>query len=136
MVSYKISDIEGIGPKLSIKLERVGITNLDSLLQACATKKGREEVSLKTGITEEKLHRWVNMADLYRIQGIGIEYTELLEAAGVDALDELKTANPQWLHERMKKINSSKKFVLQVPSLEEIGKFIEQARSMDPVVMN
>ena len=136
MTSHKISDIEEIGPKLIIKLARAGITDQHSLLSACATKKGREEISLKTGIKKEKLLKWVNTVDLYRVEGVDIESIELLEAVGVEALDELKKFHPMSLYEKMKKINSTKKIVLQIPSLEETKKLIEQASKMNTVVMN
>lgn len=135
-MSYNISDIEGIGPKLSVKLERVGITTVQSLLKECSTKSGRKNISAKTGIAEEKLLKWVNMVDLYRVEGIGIEYTELLEAAGVEAIDELKKADPEWLYEKMQKINSTKKFVLTAPSRDQVEGFVQFARSIKPMVMN
>ena len=135
-MSYKISDIEGIGPKLIIKLEKAGITSIDSLLKACSTRSGRVEVSLRTGISEDKLLKWVNMADLYRVNGIGIEYTELLEAAGIEAIGTLKGADPERLYEKMVKVNSSKKFVLQVPTLEEVANFVNGAKKISSAVLS
>ena len=136
VMSMKISDIEGIGPKLCIKLEKVGISNVEHLLKNCSSSKGRREVSIKTGISEEKLLKWVNMIDLFRVNGLGIEFSELLEAAGVEAINELRSVDPEKLHEKMMKVNSAKKFVLQVPSLQEVQQFVNNAKILEPVVLN
>ena len=37
---------------------------------------------------------WANVADRMRIKGISKEYAELLQAAGVDTVKELKYRNP------------------------------------------
>lgn len=136
MTNYSISDIEGIGPKLCVKLEKAGISLLSELFDACSTKKGRKLLSDKTGISEEKLLKWVNIADLYRVQGVGAEYTELLEASGVEAINELQEINPERLYEKMVKVNSAKKFVLQVPSMQEITSIIQNAKSVKSLIMN
>ena len=136
METIRISDIEGIGPKLCIKLEKIGITNIDGLLKNCSTHKGRKETSLRTGIAEEKLLKWVNMIDLFRIEGLGIEFSELLEAAGVEAITELREMDPEKLHDKMIKVNSTKKFVLQVPTVGKIQEFIHNAHYLDPIVLN
>lgn len=136
MLSLKISDIEGIGPKLCIKLEKVGILTIDDLLQTCSTSRGRKEIALKTGISEDKLLKWVNMIDLFRVDGLGLEYSELLEASGVEAIDELKNMDPEKLHDKMVKVNSTKKFVLQVPSLQEVQQFVINAKTLEPYVLN
>ncbi|MGC8857153.1 MAG: DUF4332 domain-containing protein, partial [Anaerolineae bacterium] len=84
-----IMDIEGIGEKYAEKLRAAGIRTTEALLQKAATAKGRKEMAAQTGIEESKLLEWVNRADLYRIRGIGSEYSDLLEAAGVDTVPEL-----------------------------------------------
>ena len=136
MMSLKISDIEGIGPKLCIKLEKAGIGTVDDLLRTCSTSRGRREIAEKTGISEDKLFKWVNMIDLFRIEGLGLEFSELLEASGVEAIDELKNMDPEKLHDKMLKVNSTKKFVLQVPSLQEVQQFVIHAKTLEPYVLN
>ena len=136
VMTINIAEIEGIGPKLCIKLEKAGIRTVDSLVGFCSSQKGRKEVSLKTGISEEKLLKWVNMIDLFRIEGLGIEFSELLEASGVEAIGELGKMDPEKLHDKMLKVNSTKKFVLQVPSLQEVQQFVSFAKSMRPIVLN
>lgn len=136
MLAYNVADIEGIGPKLCIKLEKVSIKTVEDLLMSCSTPQGRREVSLKTGISEAKLLKWVNMIDLFRVDGIGIEHSELLEASGVEAINQLRSTDAEKLHERMIRVNSSKRFVLQVPSLSEIQNYIRNAQEVHPLVMN
>jgi len=89
-----IVDIEGIGEVFTKKLKSVGISTTEALLEAGGTAKGRTELASKTGISEAKILEWVNRSDLYRIKGVGSEYSDLLEAAGVDTVVELAKRVP------------------------------------------
>ena len=101
MANYKIEEIEGIGPVLGEKFRTAGVKNTDTLLERGATKKGRKELAETTGISEAKVLTFVNMADLFRINGVGEEYAELLEAAGVDTVPELAQRNAENLTAKM-----------------------------------
>ena len=131
-MKYKIEKIEGIGPAYGAKLEAVGIKTTDDLLGKCSNPKGRKETAEKTGIKEAVILKWANMADLMRISGIGEEYSELLEAAGVDTVKELKHRNPENLAAKMKEINDEKKLTRAVPSPKEVTRWVEQAKSLEP----
>ena len=106
-----IVDLEGVGPVYAGKLEAVGAKTVESLLDWGATAKGRKDIATRTGIEEAKILKWVNMADLYRIKGIGSEYSELLEAAGVDTVVELSKRVGANLFAKMEEINAAKKLV-------------------------
>jgi predicted flap endonuclease-1-like 5' DNA nuclease len=110
MVVYmaKIEEIEGIGPVYAKKLIEAGIKTTDDLLEACATPKGREDLAAKTGISSKLILEWVNLADLMRIKGIGEEYSDLLEEAGVDTVAELARRDPDNLHAKLLEINEKK----------------------------
>lgn len=131
-MKYKVEKIEGIGPAYGSKLEAVGIKTTDDLLEKCANPKGRKEIAEKTGIKEATILKWANMADLMRISGIGEEYSELLEAAGVDTVKELKHRNPENLAAKMKEINDEKKLTRAVPSPKEVTRWVDQAKSIEP----
>ncbi len=131
-MKYKVEKIEGIGPAYGEKLEAVGIKTTDDLLEKCSNPKGRKETAEKTGIKESVILKWANMADLMRISGIGEEYSELLEAAGVDTVKELKHRNPENLAAKMKEINDEKKLTRAVPSPKEVTRWVEQAKSLEP----
>ena len=133
-MGYKITDIEGIGPKYGAKLGEAGITNTDHLLRDCASKKGRKETAAKTGFSESQLLKWANMADLMRISGVGEEYSELLEAAGVDTVKELKMRRPDNLTAKMKEVNEAKKLVRQAPAESQVTKWVEQAKTLEPMI--
>ncbi len=132
LVTYKIEEIEGIGPVYAEKLGAAGITTTDQLLEACADPKGRADMAGKCDIEQKRILRWANMADLMRISGVGEEYSDLLEAAGVDTVKELRTRVAANLHAKMVEVNEAKKLVRQVPAETQVTKWVEQARDLDP----
>jgi len=103
---------------------------LDDLLLKCATPAGRKEVASKSGLAEEKILKWTNMADLFRIKGVGEEYADLLEAAGVDTVPELSQRSAANLWAEMTKVNESKKLVRALPTEDKVGDWIEQAKKL------
>ena len=101
-MTKKISEIEGIGPAFSAKLEKAGITTVEGLLEKGGTKAGRKAISSESGLDDGKILDFVNMADLFRIKGIGSQFAELLKASGVDTVKELRNRNPASLHTKWK----------------------------------
>lgn len=130
----KVSEIEGVGPAYAEKLATAGVDTINELLSTAAAKKGRAELAEKTGISESHLLRWVNHADLMRIKGIGPQFSELLEAAGVDSVPELSHRNAANLHTKMVEVNEAKNLVNRVPSETELQGMIDEAKTLDKVV--
>ncbi len=130
----KLTTIEGIGPALEAKLQAAGLNSIEGLLKVCCTAGGRKDISAKTSIEEKKLLRFANHADLMRVKGIGGEYSELLEASGVDSCSELKMRRPDNLTAKMEEVNAAKKLVRQVPSLKVVQGWVEQAKALPKVV--
>lgn len=130
----KLTNIEGIGTTNVQKLKKVGITTTDALLEKGALPKGRTEICEMTGINEKQILHWVNLADLFRIKGVGEEYSDLLEAAGVDTVPEMAQRNPESLYNTLVTVNTQKKLVRQVPSQSTIANWIEHARALPRVV--
>ena len=126
--SARVEEIEGIGPTYAKKLKDARIKTTDELLGAGGTKQGRKELSEKTGISETIILEWVNMADLFRIKGIGEEYSDLLKEAGVSTVVELARRNPENLHETLVGVNEAKKLVRRTPTLNQTKDWIEQAK--------
>ncbi len=130
----EIEYVEGIGPAYGARLREIGILTGAILLQQGSTPKGRAQIVEKSGIRHDLVLTWVNHADLYRIKGIGSEYAELLEAAGVDTVLELASRNPNNLFDKMAALNVEKKLVRQIPSLSSVKNWIDQAKSLPRMV--
>lgn len=130
----KIIDLEGVGPVYAEKLIGAGIKTVEALLKAGGTAKGRAELAEKTGLAKEKILEWTNYADLYRIKGIGEEYSQLLEAAGVDTVKELAQRKAENLHAKMAEVNAEKKLVRQLPTLKMVEGWVEQAKALPRAV--
>jgi len=130
----KIVDIEGIGPAYAAKLQAAGIATTEALLKAGATPKSRKELAEKSGISGDLILEWVNHSDLYRIKGVGSEYSDLLEEAGVDTVVELAHRNAQNLLEKMTEANAQKNLVRRLPTQGMVAKWIEQAKALPRAV--
>jgi predicted flap endonuclease-1-like 5' DNA nuclease len=133
-MNYPIRRIEGIGPVHAGKLAVAGIRNTRGLLEKCATAGGRKAVAEATGLDESQLLAWANMADLMRISGVGEEYSELLEAAGVDTVKELRHRRADHLSAKMAEVNAARRLTRQLPSERQVASWVEQAKSLDPMI--
>lgn len=129
-----LKQIEGIGEKYAQKLKEVGVTSVEALLKQGATPKGRAEIAEKSGISETLILEWVNHADLFRIKGVGEEYADLLEEAGVDTVIELGKRNPDNLYQALISVNQAKKLVRQLPTSKQVKDWVEQAKMLPRVV--
>jgi predicted flap endonuclease-1-like 5' DNA nuclease len=126
----KLSFVEGIGPAYEEKLSALGIKTTEKFFELAATKKGRQELAEKSGISEKLILEWTNMIDLYRIKGVGSEYADLLEEAGVDTVAELAGRRADNLLKKMEEVNAQKKLVRLLPSLKMVEKWIAQAKTL------
>jgi len=133
-MSYKIEEIEGIGPAYAEKLSAADVKTTDDLLKLCCDAKGRKLTAEKTGVSAGQLLKWANMADLMRISGVGSEYSELLEAAGVDTVKELRNRNAENLAVKMAEVNETKNLTRTVPSEKVVKGWVEQAKTLDPLI--
>jgi len=133
-MGYQIIDIEGIGPTFTKKLKAIGVNRTDQLLERGASPKGRKTLAAESGIDEGKILKWCNMADLMRIKGVAEEYSELLEAAGVDTVKELRNRKPENLAQSLKEANAKKKLVRLVPGLKSVAKWVAEAKTLKPVM--
>lgn len=133
-MAKRIEDIEGIGPKTGATLREHGIRSTDDLLQAGSSKKGRAKLAEQTGLSEPRVLKCVNMADLFRVKGVAGQYAELLEAAGVDTVKELKNRNADNLAAKMEEANAAKRLVRKTPSVKVVASWIDQAKKLPGVV--
>lgn len=133
-MSYPILKIEGIGPANAKKLQKAGVLTTARLLERAKDPKGRRQLAADSGVEEKVLLKWANMADLMRIKGVGEEYSELLEAAGVDTVKELKNRKAANLHDRMVEVNAARKLVRVMPGEAKVTSWVEQAKSL-PAMM-
>lgn len=129
-----IQDIEGIGPAFGEKLEAAGIKTVEALLEQGASAAGRKAIEEKTGIDGGKILTWVNHADLFRIKGVAGQFSELLEASGVDTVPELAQRNAANLATKMAEVNAEKNLANRTPSESEVEKWVEEAKSLPRIV--
>jgi len=133
-MSHTIDTIEGIGPAYAKKLRGVDIRSTEKLLERGATRAGRKDLAEKTGISDKLVLKFCNHADLIRISGIGGEFAELLEAAGVDTVKELRNRSAKNLAAKVAEVNAAKKLTRRVPSEKVVSGWVEKARSLAPVI--
>ena len=126
--------IEGIGETYADKLANARIGTTQTLLKRGATRQGRKEIAKIAGVDGRKILNWVNRADLFRIHGVGEEYSDLLEAAGVDTVVELAQRNPDHLVEKMVEVNERRNLVRKTPALSIVTEWIRQAKKLPRVV--
>jgi len=127
MANKKIDEIEGIGPATAEKFRGAGVKDTDGLLEKGGTKAGRKVLAEASGLSESRILDFVNMADLFRIKGVGAEFAELLEAAGVDTVKELATRNAANLAEKLAEVNAEKKLTRRVPNASQVEEWVKQA---------
>jgi len=133
-MTYKIIDIEGVGEVYAEKLIAAGINKVEELLEKCAAPKGRKELAEQTGISEKLILRWTNHADLFRINGVGPQFAELLEAAGVDTVKEFRHRVAENLQPKLEEVNAARHICGRVPAVVEVQKMIDQAKELEPKV--
>jgi predicted flap endonuclease-1-like 5' DNA nuclease len=126
----KILDVEGIGPVHAEKLKKAGVSSTDSLLSMGATPAGRKDLAKNSGLSEKQILEWVNHVDLFRIKGVGEEYADLLEEAGVDTVVELAQRKAENLLNKMAEVNTSKNLVNKMPALSQVEDWIAQAKKL------
>jgi predicted flap endonuclease-1-like 5' DNA nuclease len=129
-----IVDIEGIGPILAKRLKELGVRSTTALLKRGRNPNGRKALAYAINVEESKLLKWVNHADLFRVRGVGSEYSDLLEAAGVDTVPELRQRNPASLYEDLVRTNEVSRLVRKLPSAEQVAEWVEQAKSLPRVI--
>jgi predicted flap endonuclease-1-like 5' DNA nuclease len=129
-----VVDVEGIGPVYAEKLEAAGVKTTDDLLERGASPKGRADLESATGIGHELILKWVNRVDLYRIKGIGSEYSDLLEVAGVDTVPELAQRNAANLTETLAEANASRSLVRKLPTVDQVTDWVAQAKALPRIV--
>lgn len=135
-MGYDILDVEEIGPDYAHKLSEVKIRSTDDFLFRCGSKPERLSISKITGIAEKNLRSWANMADLMRINGIGPQYSGLLDAAGVDSIRELRNRQAALLAERLREENRKARLVRATPPVSLIVRWIQEAESTTPGVLD
>ena len=131
-MDYKIVDIEGVGEVYAEKLIAAGIKKVSELLEKCCAPKGRKDLAEKTGISEKLILRWTNHADLFHINGVGPQFAELLEAAGVDTVKEFRHRVAENLQPKLAELNEERHICGRTPALKEVQKMIDLAKELEP----
>ena len=129
-----IDTIEGIGHKQATSLRKARIRTVEALLKKGSTRAGRRDIAAATKLSEKLVLEWVNRADLMRVRGVGEEYSDLLEAAGVDTVKELRRRNPGNLLASMVTVNATKRLVRRLPTEAMVQRWVDHAKDLEPIV--
>ena len=129
-----IDTIEGLGHRQATKLRKARVRTTEALLKTAATRTGRRHLAEATGLAERSILEWVNRADLMRVKGVGEEYSDLLEAAGVDTIKELRRRNPRNLLGTMVEVNNKKRLVRRLPTETMVTRWVDYAKTLEPIV--
>ena len=129
-----IDAIGGIEPARATKLRKARIRTTEALLKKGATRAGRKKLATATGFTEQQITEWVNRADLLRVSGVGAEYSDLLEAVGVDTVKELKTRKAASLHAKLVEANVHKRLVRRLPTEAMVARWVSAAAKLEPAI--
>lgn len=129
-----IKKIEGIGPVYADQLAKANVRTTEALLKAGATRQGRKGLAAATGLSDHQVLEWVNRADLMRVKGVGEEYSDLLEASGVDTVRELRNRNAKNLFNKMLEVNEKKNLVRRTPTESMVENWVAQAKTLEVVV--
>ena len=130
----KLEVVEGIGAIYAQKLREAGIATTDALLKKGSTPSGRKSIAEQAGISDKLVLEWINHVDLFRITGVGEEYADLLERAGVDTVPELAQRNPDNLYGALEKTNQEKKLVRRLPTRDQVANWVAQAKQLPRVI--
>lgn len=130
----KLTMVEGIGGVYAQKLQEVGIQTTQALLENGATSQGRKEIAERSEISASLILEWVNHVDLFRIKGVGEEYADLLEEAGVDTVPELAQRNPDNLYQKLVDVNLQRSLVRRLPNQSQVGDWVQQATRLPRVI--
>jgi len=125
-----IIKIEGVGDVYAAKLQEAGVNSVEAMLKVCATPQGRKDLAETTDISDKLILEWANRADLARIKGVSTQYSDLLEAAGVDTIPELARRNPQNLYQAMVSTNEIKSLVRKLPTEKQVAGWVDQAKAL------
>ncbi|HNS11059.1 MAG TPA: DUF4332 domain-containing protein [Bacteroidia bacterium] len=134
MTDMKIQDFRGIGMMYGEKFMNIGILMLSDLLNKGKTAEGRRELASRSGIEESLILKWVNQADLTRINGVGPVFSELLEASVVNTVNELKMRNPESLINKLVEVNNKKQIANALPTPHQVEKFVNEAKELEPMI--
>lgn len=129
-----IDTIDGLSRTEARTLRRAGVRTTEKLLRRAGTRGGRREIASATGVAEKRILEWVNRADLMRVKGVGEEYSDLLEAAGVDTCKELRNRNPQSLLMKLTQVNSKKRLVRRLPTEVMVKRWVDHAKELPSAV--
>jgi predicted flap endonuclease-1-like 5' DNA nuclease len=130
----KVMDIEGVGAAHAAKLAKAGIRSVEGLLKEGASARGRKIIGEASKIDPTLILAWVNRADLYRVKGVGRQYSDLLEKAGVDTVVELSRRAAGSLYKKMLEVNQAKNLVNSMPGLKQVEDWVNQAKKLPRVV--
>lgn len=133
-MAYKVELISGMTEDVALALNMQGVKYSHHLLERVRTPSQRRLLAHELGVDEKVVLRWANHADLIRIHGIGPQYAEFFEAAGVDTVRELAHRVPENLVAKLEEVNAANPMTKRIPALKEVKRYVKEAQQLEPML--
>jgi predicted flap endonuclease-1-like 5' DNA nuclease len=125
-----ISKLRGVPFQARVALKVRRITTCDQLLAAAAVAEDRVALARATKIAPEILTDLAQLADMARINGIGVIFGLMLEELGIHDVQTLASQEAETLHERLRGCNRRERLARRSPTPEEVDDWVGQARRL------
>jgi predicted flap endonuclease-1-like 5' DNA nuclease len=129
-----VKTIEGIGSLRGRLLNGMGVRTVDDFLSVGSTRVGRQRIASRLGVSYRMVLSWLQRGDLLRVKGVGSQYSELLESAGVSSVADLSSRDGLVLWRTLRGVNREKRLVRRVPPRETVEMWVYNAKKLNPII--
>lgn len=128
---WSIDRLPGLKSQERELLESHGIINTQTLLNCANTAANRLALANQLGLNLKYINKWVALADLARIPGVGCQYCGLTLHSGIASVFQLTQTPFYRLHRQIVRLQVATTISLdKSPSLGDVKRWIEEANAI------